>query len=99
MMHCKLTDSTPGSNVLPNKCPIVNGQSGSSLLEEREVGSKTRYYVRGIVSFEMCKSVCNTGCCNGKAAFNGVLKITPFFQSFIDSHRDIRPFGGEVDLA
>lgn len=91
MMQCQLTDDTPSSNILLNKCPIVNGQSGSSLIEKRLVGGQSRYYVRGLVSFEMCKQVCGGACCDGQASFNGVLKITPFFQQFIDAHRDTRP--------
>lgn len=96
MMTCSLTDEgKAGSNVLPNSCPIVNGQSGSSLIEARPTNSGTRYYARGIVSFEVCKSVCSGACCGGKVSYNGVLKITPYFQNFIDSHRNLRPNGEE----
>lgn len=91
-MSCSLTDKgDTSSNVLPNKCPIVNGQSGASLIEGRRREGSTRYYVRGVVSFEVCKSVCSGACCGGKVQYNGVLKITSYFQDFIDSHRDYRP--------
>lgn len=92
MMSCSLTDKgDASSNVLPNKCPIVNGQSGASLIEGRPKGDGTRYYARGIVSFEVCQSVCDAACCGGKVQYNGVLKITPYFQGFIDTHRNFRP--------
>lgn len=90
-MTCSLTDDTPDSNVVRNRCPITNGQSGAGLIERRSNNGQARHYVRGVVSFEMCKSVCSGACCGGKASYNGVLKITPFFQDFIDSHRDNRP--------
>jgi hypothetical protein len=96
-MTCSITDSGSSGNIIPNTCPIMNGQSGSSMIERRSANGGTRYYVRGVVSFEVCKSVCGASCCAGKVSYNGVLKITPFFQNFIDSHRNYRPNGGDSE--
>jgi hypothetical protein len=97
MLTCALTDDNKSGNIVLNTCPITSGQSGSSLIETRTTPTGTQYYIRGVVSFEMCKSVCASKCCAGQTAYNGVVKITPFFQSFIDSHQHTRPFGGEDD--
>lgn len=101
MMTCTVSDSSASGNVLPNSCPIVNGQSGSSMIERRSGGmggGGTRYYVRGVVSFEVCKSVCSGACCAGKVSYNGMLKITPYFQGFIDSHKNERPSDSDSDF-
>jgi hypothetical protein len=101
-MRCRLTD-TDGTAVVPNTCPIVNGQSGAGLIERRaqpgvdKASSQQQqhsYYVRAIVSFEMCERVCDGGvCCPGAASHNGALKITPEFQQFIETHRHATPLG------
>lgn len=46
---CRVSDKNGADGVLPHKCDVVGGQSGSAMFEVRLVSGVKQHYVRAVV--------------------------------------------------
>eukprot|EP00775_Hariotina_reticulata_P013854 gene13854-13976_t len=93
-MACWVTDRRTDEPVLRNRCPVMGGQSGAPMVEQRPGpdGISKQFVVRAVVSHEVCKAVCGSTCCPKMSSYNGAVKITRQFKRFIDKHRNRKPY-------